>query len=347
MYNLLETLKFRDSSGFRFIVDQIADRIAQLPWEVTPKDVGVEQAIAYPSVHLNFAGLVRRSILDMLPLNLAMYEVAVTDEDKFLLDQCNPAQLFLLKDWTPAAPPEVFRWVCHVSESKGDLYLSDQKIAIFPAYGNFEITHEELWGLPSPVHLIRKAIEMKLSLKDEAFPEMGSSKVFDASMSLQNALKEIPEPEPGYASLWNSVFGSTPIQKLKSGIIVPAEPTLILNGNSAGAREYSKWLTNAILSVLLHTYRPLLKESEEEAKIRQALGSCRGYEDIMVAISVIISQGINRLMKNLDIDCKFSFQEKSQKDPNLLLKEEVEKRQTLGQLGYLDEHLADPNRIES
>jgi hypothetical protein len=67
----------------------------------------------------------------------------------------------------------------------------------------------------------------------------------------------------------------------------------------------------------------------------------------MVAIAVIISQGINRLMKNLSIDCKFSFQEKSQKDPNLLLKEEVEKRQTLGQLGYLDEHLADPNRIES
>ena len=339
MHTLQEILKFRDTPQFRGVVDRITLKIADIPWEVTPDDETVRQAIAYPSPEMHYTSFIRRTLLDMLALNFAMFEVAVTEKEKFVLMQCFPAEIFSLKDWTAKEPKESFRWVYHDTQNNRDIYLSDQKIAIFPSYGNFGITHDEMWGLPSPINQVLEAIALKLEVKGEpsAFPTMDFIHIFDASLALQNALKEIPEPEAGYASSWKSQFGERkPVQRLKSGIIVPSDPGIILGkGRQIELQGYSNWIVEAILKTLLHIYRPLLKGTEEEEEVRQAIGDCKGYEDLIVAIALIFGQGINRLMKNLDIECKFSFIGV----PLSVRKEAamMEQRQTLLQLGYLGE----------
>lgn len=337
MHTLQEILKFRDTAQFRGVIDRVTMRICDIPWEVTPNDEGVRQAIAYPKPEMNYTSFIRRTLLDMLALNFAMFEVAVTEREKFVLMQCFPAEIFPLKEWTAAERKESFRWRYHDRQNSKDIYLSDQKIAIFPAYGNFGITHDEMWGLPSPVNQILEAIALKLELKSEpsAFPTLDFVHIFDASLTLQNALKEIPEPEAGYASLWKSQFGGSPVQRLKSGIIVPSDPAIILGqGRQVELQGYSDWIVEAMLRVMLHIYRPLLQGTEEEEQVRKAIGDCKGYEDMISAIALIISQGINRLMKNLDIDCKFSFvgASPSSTHPETAV---LEQRQTLFQLGYL------------
>ena len=101
--------------------------------------------------------------------------------------------------------------------------------------------------------------------------------------------------------------------------------------NEIKIKGYSDWLTESTLKVLLHIYVPLLKGTEEEKVVRQAIGGCGGYEDMIVAIAIILGQGINRLMKNLDIDCKFSFCETPLLDRAV---PELEQRAELVQLGY-------------
>lgn len=338
MHTLQEILKFRDSVPFRAVIERLTSKIADIPWETKPDDEGVKRAIAYPNPNLGYTSFVRRTLLDMLALNFGMFEVAVTEKDKFVLMQCFPAELFALKDWTPNEPKESFRWMYHDRQNQQDIYLSDQKIAVFPSYGKFDITYEEMWGLPSPVNQILEAIALKLELKSEpsAFPTLDFAHIFDASLTLQNALKEISEPEPGYASLWKSKFGGNPVQRLKSGIIVPSDPAIIL-GKEQGIelQGYSDWIVEVILKVLLHIYRPLLQGTEEEQKVRQAIGDCKGYEDMILALTLIIAQGINRLMQNLDIDCKFTFVGVSPSDrQEAAMAARVEQRTTLMRLGY-------------
>ncbi len=333
MFNLQEILKFRDSVQFRAVVNLIADRITNIPWVITPDDTAVERAIAYPNPDMAYPSFIRRTLLDMLALNFGTFEVAVTERDKFVLMQCFPAELFPVKDWTREEPPTKFRWVYHDKRSGIDTYLSDQKIAIFPSYGNFDITHDQMWGLMSPIGQIMEVISIKLDVKAESqpYPRMDSLHIFNTSLSIQNALEVVADPEPGYASIWRSEFGiGKAITKLKSGIIVPNDPTILLKrGNEI--EGYSKWIGEAILKVLLQIYSSLLKGTEEEQVVRQAIGGCGGYEDAIVAITIILGQGINRLMKNLDIDCKFSFCETPLLDRAV---SELEQRAELVQLGY-------------
>jgi len=324
MFNLQEILKFRDSVQFRAVVNLIADRIINIPWVVTPDDAAVERAIAYPNPDMAYPSFIRRTLLDMLTLNFGTFEVAVTEQDKFVLMQCFPAELFAIKAWTKECSPTEFRWVYHDKQSGVDTYLTDQKIAIFPSYGNFDITYDEMWGLPSPVSQIMEVIALKLDLKKDKFgilPRMESRNIFDASLSLQNALKEIPDPESGYASAWASRYGGDLV------LLVDA----LGQKNEIKIKGYSDWLTESTLKVLLHIYVPLLKGTEEEKVVRQAIGGCGGYEDMIVAIAIILGQGINRLMKNLDIDCKFSFCETPLLDRAV---PELEQRAELVQLGY-------------
>jgi len=337
MFNLQEILKFRDSVQFRAVTSHIADRIANIPWEVTPADDAVRQAIACPNPNMSFSSFIRRSILDMLALNFGTFEVAVTEQDKFILMQCFPAELFAVKEWTKDSPKDQFRWIYHDQHRNTDIYLSDQKIAIFPSYGNFDITYEEMWGLPSPTNQIMEAITLKLEEKSPSLPRMDSLHIFDASLTLQNALEKIPEPEPGYASIWQNQYGNErAITKLKSGIILPNEPAIVLGkGNGIELQGYSNWISKNILIVLLHIYRSLLKGTEQEQVVREAIGVCGGYEDMIVAIALIISQGINRLMKNIGIDCEFRYLEVplSQKEESAL-RERQNIGETLESLGY-------------
>ncbi len=340
MHTLPELLKFRDSLPFRAVVNRITDKITAIPWQVTPDNEPVKYAINYPNPEMGYVSFIRRTLLDMLALNFATFEVAVTEQKQFVLMQCFPAELFAVKGWTKDCSKEEYRWVYHNKQTGTDVYLSDQKIAIFPSYGNFDLTYEEMWGLPSPGNQILEAIALKLDLKSQtqALPKMDFTQIFDASLSLQCALEEIPDPAPGYASIWQHQFGKT-VTKLKSGIIVPNDPAILLGQSDVQIQGYSEWVLGSILTVLLHIYPPLLQrplyDKKQVEQVRQALGNCGGYEDILVAIALIIAQGINRLMRNLDIDCEFSFLGVSPSERKELA--ELEMRQTMAHLGYTQE----------
>jgi hypothetical protein len=339
MHTLQEILKFRDSSQFRSVVDSIAVKIADIPWEITPEDEGVTRAIA-SQPDMSYTSFVRRTVLDLLALNFATFEVVTTENDKFLLMQCFPAELYPTKAWNKDSPKDEFRWVYFNRQEDQKMGLSDQKVAIFPSYGNFDITGAEMNGLPSPVNQIMEAIAFKLGL-DERIPnvtpqylEMGFTHIFDASLSIQKALDEISEPESGYASLWNSQFPKQKITKLSSGIIVPPEKQLVLGkGNGIVSQGYSEWIAEVILKTLLYIYQPLLKGGEQEEVVKQSIGDCNGFEDMISAIALIFAQGINRLMRNLDIECEFKFVKKPLSEQHEL-EHLIEGRQKMAALGY-------------
>lgn len=322
--------------AFRAIVERIAARIAAIPWELASEDTALQHAITYPGEGMGYESFIRRTLLDMLPLNFATYETAITDNAKFVLMQCFPAELFPLKGWSSTEPKETFRWVYHHREN-GDIYLSDQKIAIFPSYGKFDITHDEMWGLPSPINQIMDAIATKLGVTSErnSLPKMDFVHIFDASLTLQKALEEIPEPKSGYASLWQSQFGEEKKpQRLSSGIIVPPAPStgiILGEGQTSDIQGYGDWIAEATLRVLFHIYVPLLEGTDMEKSLRKSLGDCGGYEEMIIPLAVILNKGINRLMHNLGISNTFSFVESTPEERRELA--QMEQYVTLSQLG--------------